>query len=44
LLAFIANFFFINLFSCISTLVWADHARDVAPIWCDISMCLFWLR
>jgi pheromone a factor receptor len=40
LLVLIANCFFINLFSCINALLWADHARDVAPIWCDFSMCL----
>jgi len=40
LLALIVNCFFINLLSCINTLVWADHARDIAPVWCDISTCL----
>ena len=28
-----------NLITLINKLVWNDHARNVAPVWCDISQC-----
>ena len=37
LLTMIGNCFLINLIHCINAVVWVDHARDVAPVWCDIS-------
>ena len=45
LLTMIGNCFLINLIRCINVVVWVDHIRDVAPIWCDISRSIgFWLE
>ena len=30
-----------NLISLINKLVWPDHARNIAPVLCDISQCFF---
>ena len=34
---FICWGFLANLIILINKLVWSDHARNIAPIWCDIS-------
>lgn len=36
LIVLIINSFFANAILIVNSLLWAGHARDIAPVWCDI--------
>jgi pheromone a factor receptor len=36
LIVLITSTFIINIILIVNSLLWAGHARDIAPIWCDI--------
>jgi hypothetical protein len=37
LIVLIIDNFIINIILIVNSLLWAGHARDIAPVWCDIS-------